>query len=341
MSREFRCSRCNSPLDVTPDTIVIVCRYCGQLNWIRKDLKFDVYITPTKSIEDARRILKHRIGGRRISRELLLYLPFYLVDVTCDVDYEGDFIVTVVKEKVRRRDGETIIETETRYIPVHVKGRLEGERSKIPVVARKGVGGSMIRHLGSHLIGSDIEPIEIKDFELDRKTSKSILGAELDSKEAIDIAIDEHLDNLRTYVKRLMEDEARAEASVYGTPTIVNTQRLRITPLNIEANTSPLTYYPIYVFNYGGRGEYKAYVTGWDLYPILLEEPMPIWSRLAWILGGILGSTALSTIFLFIASRIESVFQLLGAGVLFLIPAGYISFYSVKKALRPVRVESG
>lgn len=44
----FRCERCGAPLEVSPETIIAVCPYCGYPNHISGNIKTEnIYIVPS------------------------------------------------------------------------------------------------------------------------------------------------------------------------------------------------------------------------------------------------------------------------------------------------------
>ncbi|MDK2383629.1 MAG: hypothetical protein QI199_02315, partial [Candidatus Korarchaeota archaeon] len=47
----YRCERCSAPLEVSPETIVAICPYCGYPNHISGTLSVkDVWIVPSLSL---------------------------------------------------------------------------------------------------------------------------------------------------------------------------------------------------------------------------------------------------------------------------------------------------
>ena len=340
MTIDYKCSRCGANLDVSPDTIVVICRYCSQINWIRGDLRGEVYIVKARPENDALNRFRKLIRWARIRDNKLIYIPYYIVDVRCDVDYEGELDVSVRVEKRRSRDGESVVEYETRTVRVYVSGGIPNLGGSIPVVARKSVGGSLVRHLGREIVKSRVETVPFQEDILDRKISKAILGSEVSTSEAMDIAIDRHLDWVREYVRDRMREEAMDKASIHGTPISANVVWERITPLDVEADASPVTYIPVYLFTYGANGEYKAYLNGWDLKPLLLEKPPSLLYRMGWIVSGIFGNVTLASIFNVILGNVDSIGVIAVSGIVLFALGGYISYYCIKKALRPVKVES-
>jgi len=103
----FRCRNCGAPLDVSPETIVAICSYCGYANWIREDLKEDILIVESLKDNEILGKARDRIETDKdlrsiakyisVLRPYLVCIPFYFVDVKAEADYSGTVNVRVRK----------------------------------------------------------------------------------------------------------------------------------------------------------------------------------------------------------------------------------------------------
>jgi len=327
----FRCSNCGAPLEVSPETIVAVCSYCGYPNWIREDLKSEIYIVRSAREEDAAAAARKYLGGSYTYRSLQLYIPLYIVDARADADYEALTLVRVRKCERDRRGEERCT---TRSFRIHVSGYLSGYRGRYPVIARKGVRGKTVEALAKHLLSSGVAPSRLEEMKLDRVTARSILVVDLSRDEARDAILDRHLNSLRRAVESEIRSRAAAKASIHGVPVSVVVLWKRVTPTNVAVDVSPPILAPLYIFT-DESNRYKAVLAGWDLKPLIVEKPVglayrALWMALGTLSAGIFGGLA--------GAALQPGGPSIVLSTALLILGGAASWYSAKKALRPVRV---
>ena len=340
----FRCRNCGSPLDVSPETIVAVCSYCGYANWIREDLKEDILIVVSlkdneilgkarnriETDKDLRSIAKHISVGR----PYLVYIPFYFVDVKAEADYNGTVNVRVRKCTGSGKKRRCWIKSYT----VHVEGHYGPFSASYPIICRRGIRAFSAKALGTYYLKNPVKPKYLSSIAFEAKTARRILSVEIDRKTAMDIALDDHLDTLRDRVTR--EIKRRAENKVRWRGAVVGSTILwkRITPKNIRIRSSSIIMLPLYIIPYRyRRGVYRLFLSGWDGETIVAEEPVKLSNRLLWGVGGtlaagLLGGTALT---LFNTEDLTGII----VGAIALAIGGYSSWYSLRMATRPVRVE--
>lgn len=326
----FRCGRCGAPLEVSPETIVSICSYCGYPNWIREDLKSDIYIVENVVEEEAVKAARRYVGISSIDRPLTLFIPFYIVEAKADADYEALVRVTVQK-CVRDSRGRTRCMSES--VRVSVGGVLRGFHRRYPIAARKGVRGKTVEILSKYISSSSLRSIKLSEANLDKSKSRSILMIDLSRDDVRDLALDKHLDALRKKVEDEITREAKVKASIHGTPVSANILRRRITPRNIDVIISTPVLIPLYIFA-DEEGKYKVVLSGWDLKPLILEKPVSFIYRAAWFSAGVLVSGFAGGVVGFTSFyEFNPVLSLIA-----MVLGGVGSWYSVKKALRPVRV---
>jgi len=340
----FRCRNCGAPLDVSPETIVAICNYCGYANWIKEDLKENILIVESLKDHEILGKVRNRIETDKdlrsiakyisIGRPYIVYIPFYFVDVKAEADYSG-----VVNVRVRKCTGsgkERKCWTTT-YI-VHVDGSYGPFSASYPIICRRGVKAFSANALGAYYLRNPVKPKYISEINFEAKTARRILAVEIDRKTAMDIALDDHLDTLRDRVTKEIKREAESKVRWRGTvvgPTII---RKKITPKNIRIRSSSIIMLPLYIVPYSyRRGVYRLFLSGWDGETIVAEEPMKLSNRILWgsggaLIAGLLGGTAIT---LFKTMELAGII----IGGIALAIGGYSSWYSFKMATRPVRVE--
>ena len=343
---EFRCKNCGSPLDVSPETIVAVCSYCGYPNWIREDLKSEILIVPamseSKILEKARervstdRDLKKIKNMISLGKPYLLYIPYYFAKASSGAEYWGR-----VRVRMRKCSGSGKNRSCSYYSrTVTVSGYYGPFQQYLYVIARRGVKAFTVNALGHYYLESKPKPVKLEEAKLTRSGTRRILGVEIDEKTAADILLDEHLDVLRDKVTDEIIREAKRKADMMYSGSVVGASIIekRIKPMNIDLKVSRITLLPLYIIPYTYQnGVYRFFMSGWDGLTIVAEEPMNTLSRLSWGLGGalisgIMGGLAGPAI---VMGGRTGIFIGLLLGIIGLTS----SYYTFKMATRPVRVE--
>lgn len=336
-SDEYRCKYCNAPLDVSLETIAIVCSYCGSFNWVKEEYKDVVLVVKPmrdKDVLENIRVFASKKGlgeifrPSNISKNIVVLIPFYFVDVSAEAKYSGKVNVYVEKCVSSRNQRKCW----TEVVGVHVNGVYGPVKDVIPVLGRRGVGGISAKALAYRYVVDKVEAVPLSSSELDKNTLKNILSIEVEKKTALDIAIDAHLDRLRKTVENIIKNEA--ERKVSG--NVVNSRIVwkKITPVNVNAVSSQPTLLPMYVINYKNMGEiYRVIACGWNGNVIVLEKPMKkidriLWGTTASLTSGFTGG---------LAAIISVLADVVFAGAAIILIGGIASWYCLKKALAPVK----
>ncbi|MEM0490463.1 MAG: hypothetical protein QXH73_04515 [Ignisphaera sp.] len=337
---EFRCRNCGGPLEVSPETIAIVCSYCGFLNWIREDLKEEVLVVkPLKDKDVLNRLRsfasRERLGEifspSNLSRTTVVLVPFYFVDVSAEAEYSGTVAVDI--RKCRSVGNQTRCWVETHK--VHVRGVYGPAKDVVPVPGRRGSNVLSIKALAYRYMMNRVDAVPLANAELDKSIWRSILSIEVDRKIGLDIAIDSHLDVLRKTVEDVMKKEA--ERKVSG-GSIIRSRIIwkKITPRNVKAVSSPAILLPMYILMYRYGGEvYRAVVCGWNGDVIVLERPMKKIDRIIWSIGASLSSGLCGGLAIPMIVAGDEIG--LGIGLILIIAGGYASWYCMKKVVSPVK----
>ena len=340
----YRCKHCGAPLKVGPDTVVALCEYCGTPNWIRgkpsslylaKPLSVDII---REKFEEFRKrdpdLAKLNIVPARIE---VVLLPFYLGRGRVKSSYEASGTLTI--QVVRKRGDKFVTETISR--PFHVAGTFSSSVSAL-VSGKRVLGEEAVDELAEHFnrVKPGLASYEEFQDSWNREVFKA-LGADYDSKEAERLLKDDLCDWLRKRVEEVIKERAKRQYVGPGTVISVHIGRETI-PCDIESlDVKGPLFLPLAKVFYVYDGKiYRAYFAGWDMKPLLREEPFTATQRIAMIgLGGAIGGGGFAgaVAALTLLSGWEA---LIAAGLLFIV--GLAGGYFVSKAgLSEARVEKG
>ncbi|MEM3715070.1 MAG: hypothetical protein QW128_08615 [Thermoprotei archaeon] len=264
----YRCANCNGPLEITPETIVSVCEYCGYPNWINTSVKTEIMIVPSKSRDDIINAFLNRVNRdfdlSHIKSEISIkdvqgfYIPYWIVEIETKAHYEG------YKVEVRTGARGSI---ETRK--VHTSG--EFSFTKIyGLLARRAVEDLAVENLAQHYIKSDA----VNEMKLDQvdwsKIKLKVLSGEYDEKTAIVEA----------------KERAFNEAEKKSQEKVTELTRF-ICYTNIKNDLKPkLILLPYWLLTYSYKNSIFRFVaSGWDAEPLETSEPVLIYRRIVYLLG--------------------------------------------------------
>lgn len=311
----YRCERCGAPLEVTPESIVVVCEYCGNPNWMT-DIREEIYVVPSLSKGDIERSFKQRVAEdfdlRKIKNKISIvevngvYVPFYFATVKVEARYEG-----YKKRRERVRTGKRArIVTKREKVSGTLRSTL-----KIPILARRSAEDFSIFELAEHFRHSKPKLIKIQEVDWE-KIKLPVLNTEISSEEARNMARDEAGDRIRekaeSKVDELIEFQCRTKI----------------------VNVSPLTLVPYWYLVYNYRmAQYKAAYAGWSSHLLAIQEPVMAYHRALYFIG-VLASCAIAALgFAFL----KDLRVALGA----LIFASGLSYALGRKTVSDVRIERG
>ncbi|MCE4625337.1 MAG: hypothetical protein F7C35_05680 [Desulfurococcales archaeon] len=352
----IRCQRCGAPLDVTPETIVAVCKYCGFPNWTAQAYVYPIVIVPAKSREAARFFEKYihedpdmkgladKVTLKRIET---VYVPVYFATVAVESRYYGKANVTLTKVEVYTDSkGRVHTRTKTRVVRVDVRGTYNGVED-IDIIARRSVDETELRPLLVHYRktvfagGKEGVPISQVNWE---EVKGEVLAAEVAPQAAQTYARDQACDITYGKVKEIMENKAKEKAAAMNPgwiPTMVSWDVLRI-PCKAENRwLSPITLVPYIEAIYSYEGKlYRTVFAGWDGRRVYGEEPMLALQRAVYFGGalfssGVLGGGGLAA--LAASAGHSTIAAIVGLGAFALGMIG--SYYLSKESLKDVRVE--
>ncbi len=283
-----RCSYCGAPLEVTPDSVVAVCRYCGRPNFLLGN-PAEVLAVPTlsssdvvkKAVERTKKDLnlRWRMSAINFTSPDLFYLPLYFVDARLNADYRATVVVTYTKTVYVRGQPRTHIVTRT----VKVAGRVSLS-DVVAVLARRATWGLSADALAKHFFDTAPEPKPLTDAAAQRPGK--FLAAEITPERAKAKAVRSLIPRLLTRVEQDAAARARKAVGVLTAATTVKDKTVDYEVARLEA--SRLTYLPLWVMTYLFNGShYHYYVAGWDGRVVLAEEPAFAEHRAASLLGAV------------------------------------------------------
>ncbi len=345
---EYRCTRCSAPLEVTPETIIAVCSFCGTPNVVAgeippEELK-DIVIVPSldentimqKAVERTRKDpdLSGLVNKIDFQRPMGVYVPFYFVNVKIRVDYR-------VKARVRYRvteivHGQRVAAAKSKV--VEFEDSIVIDR-RVPVLARRNVSGYSIRALVQHYLEKPAPGKPLWEFEWKRSEAVKVLSAEFLRYKALGIVLDMVFEEAREKTLEDAKAKAREKAGVSdiaGIDLIEGSFTYRI----IDKSVSGLTLIPYWMVPYTySNGVYRYFMSGWDGEVIVAEEPVTAKHRLMYLLASIGGPGILGSAGLILGLYSDSQSVRGFGGALFLAGLG-IAWFSAKGIMGSVRVES-
>jgi len=245
-----RCPMCGASINITPETVIYVCPYCGWTGDVYgHSLAFKVWPAPPReAVEEAAR----RLGGV-LDNATLYYVPFWVFRVNVTGEYSGTAVYTVQRaERVpvrRNRETEwvTVVRTETRTKKVAGKIRFEAVKGAFGRLYAEIFGAGELKSWVEHSWQTN-PPKEMEASEL-KKYAENFLSAEVSDEEAFGLLRKE----IDTEIYRAIETSAARQ--VEGSLTEVQVEYL-----STQVNTPEkhLVYVPYWFFTYKVRGNLYA-----------------------------------------------------------------------------------
>jgi len=340
----YRCERCGAPLDVTPETIVAVCKYCGHPNWIDKSAAHTVMIVPGsygRGREYFERYLEkdwdmRGLRGKiRIKSIDMVYVPFYTAWLSLQSRYYG--VAEVTLERIVTRDKETYTETRTETVTVSGVHEIDDVEA---ILARRAAERTHIDPLLSHYLKTRPKDMPLEKVEWDQVKGE-VLAGEISPRDALGIAKDRGCEKLHDSTLKRMESEAKDaaqnQAPGFGWFAVdVSWISTRIPCKVLKQEVSPLRLIPYYDIVYSYEGKlYRTVIAGWDGERVYGEEPITAGRRALYytgvLAGSLLGGAGLGV--LAVGANPLGGLALFAAGAI-------LSYYSAGKTLADVRVET-
>jgi len=314
----FKCPNCGAPIEVTPDSLVIKCRYCGYIEY--RDPGYDVFVFPSISREEITRRFWDRmrtdsdmskyVSSISIDSITNMFVPFYVVD------YDAQYFFIGEREETRTRTvnvgGRVVTQTEVRTVKVRDSGSVRGVDA---ILGRRHIEELGIKELSTQVKQLDVSAaVHASKYEWGKEVY-AVMGFDIEPKEVSAIARDVIAEKLKTWVKRKYRLDR------------LNVYLCRVNIKNFKA-----VLVPIYIVTYKFRNAiYSIAFSGVDGRQLVAIEPV-LTKHLVMYLGGAAAATFVASLALPFAFRLG---HLAFLSVALMIGAGYL----VGKALGGVRFE--
>ncbi|WP_456421720.1 hypothetical protein [Thermococcus sp.] len=277
----FKCERCGAPLEVSPETIVAVCHYCGFPNHITGNLKTeDMFLVPSLSkgqiAEAFWRNVERDFDLRRIKNSIQIieieghYAPYWVGEV----HVEGRVDYTVIEEECETyTDSRGGTRTRCRTVEKHYSDYVD-ETLNLIGSARRQVESFGVTDIVRHY--SKTRPKEKRLLDLDEsqweKLKLEVLNTEMDEEQARLMMREDAIDVIRNRYSAKADRIDRFEVKANE-------------PRNIRLLLLPMwTVY--YKFE---NSIFHAVFAGWDGKRVASTEPMTALRRVEYLGGVALG----------------------------------------------------
>lgn len=277
MEAGFKCERCGAPLEVSPETIVAICPYCGFPNHVSGNLKTEnIYIVPTIDKNAIAKAFWNRVERdfdlKRMKERIEIvdieghYAPYWVgsVHVGGDVEY-------MVREEECHTDseGETHCHTVERHYHDYVDEVLNLIGS-----ARRQVKSFGVDDIIHHYSKARPEGKRLLDLDEDQwgKVKLEILNTEMDETQAKMVMREDAVDVVRSRYSAKADRIDRFDVTADE-------------PQNVALVLLPMwtVYYKV------ENSIFHTVFAGWDGKDVASTEPMPIWRRAQYLTGVVLG----------------------------------------------------
>lgn len=314
----YKCPNCGAPIEVTPDTIVVKCRYCGFTEY--KGPGFEIYVVPSIPDADIEKIFWRRMRQDSDMSKYLqeisiqditfIYVPYYVVNYSAEYYFIGErretetYTVSV--------GGRTETRVRTKIVTVRDSGRRKGVQ---PILGRRHIEELGIKELSIQVSQLSFDNIvKAEDYKWGRKVT-SVMGYDIEPGEVPLITKDVVAEHIKRWIYRKYRlDKLKAY----------------LCRVNVESFKAILV--PMFVITYKFRnGLYAISFSGVDGRQLVAVEPV-LGKHMAMYVGGAGLLAFLAGASLPLAS--ESMYFLIIPLIM-----GGLGFYLVRKALGGVRFE--
>jgi len=321
----FKCPNCGAPIEVTPDSLVIRCRYCGYIEY--RDPGFEVLTFPSIGREKIEEIFWRRmredadmrkfVGELSIDSILELYVPYYVVPYDAQYFFVGERTEVRTSEMVSITIGGSGSQTVPTTVTKRVKVKDSGSLSSVEaILARRHVEELGVKELTTQVTQLDLSSaVPAKEYDW-RRESTAVMGFDIEPREVPLLTKDVVAEKIKRWVKRKYRLE-----------------KIDVIVCRVNVKDFKAVLVPLYIVTYRFRNAlYSIAFSGVDGRQLVALEPMLPGYMMLYV-GGAVASIFVAGA-LIPLSLTFSVFSLLGTGVL-----TYVAYHLIRKALGGVRFE--
>ncbi|RLE82178.1 MAG: hypothetical protein DRJ51_02140 [Thermoprotei archaeon] len=287
MDEGYTCSRCGAPLNVTPETIVSVCEYCGYPSIISGIVSpEDIYILsslPRSSVEKAFwEVVESDFDLRRIRKDIVIH------------DIYGVYIpVWISKVHLRGRVSYYYYRHENKSRRRIYKVVSVSRRILVPLLARKQVtllgAKEALNKIHEKILKKYSKKLVEVSRENWRKIKLEVLNTEYDKKIASERIREDALDILR--------ERFKSKGTIDGFDVKV-----------IGADDPKLYLIPLWQVYYRYKDAiYSMFFAGWDLGLLVKTEPVITLRRVLYLIGALaaIATAPALTLLIFKSEEVE------------------------------------
>lgn len=262
-----KCKRCGAPIEYTPDSIFVVCSYCGYTNWFVDESKVQIFVVPSKPrdkvLEAFWNRMKEDSDMGKIVQELEVvdaygvYVPIILSKIEVFSVWSGVEVRTVSSGK------------ETRVVRTQKEGKFS-DKLTIAIPARRTAEEFGLDELISKVSSLPPNYVKLEESNWD-EIKLQVLNTEISQSEAVD------------EIKDKAEDITRQKIR-----TSNNLNEFNFYSCNTNVTEANLLLVPLWIVTYKYKnGIYNAAISGYDLAFLKTTEPVFFYQRIFSLVGSL------------------------------------------------------
>lgn len=310
-----KCKNCSAPLEYTPESIFIVCSYCGNVNWFLDESKTQIFVVPSKNEGEIVNAFWNRMKKDEDMKKVVseieiiniyrVYVPIFLSNIEVSSLWNG----------IERKT--TIVNGKTRIVTIKKNGKFSDE-ILLSIPARRVIEEFALEEFIEKISNNPPNCVKIEEVNWN-EVKLQVLNSEISISEAIDKLKDKAEDMIR---KRIKNENNLSEFNFYSCDSKIKEIKLLLAPFWIIS------------YKYK-KGVYNIAISGNDLTFIKAMEPVFFHQRIFQLFGSALATLA--------GIGLLSLILRIHENITFLIIACIICYsfaYSLsRKAISDVRIE--
>lgn len=274
MSQEviIKCNNCSAPLEYTPESIFIICSYCGNVNWFLEESKTQIFVIPSKNEGEIVNAFWNRMKKdedmKKVVNELEIvdiygvYVPIFLSRIDVSSLWKGIERKTIIKNG------------KTRVVTIRKSGKFSDE-ILLSIPARRVAEEFGLEEMIEKISNNPPDHVNIEEVNWN-EVKLQVLNSEISINEASDKLKDKAEDNIR---KRIKKENNLSEFIFYSCDSKIKEMKLLLVPLWIIS------------YKYK-KGIYNIAILGNDLTFLKTTEPVFFYQRIFQLIGSALVTLA-------------------------------------------------
>jgi hypothetical protein len=267
-----KCNNCSAPLEYTPESIFIICSYCGNVNWFLEESKTQIFVIPSKNEGEIINAFWDRMKKdedmKKVINELEIvdvygvYIPIFLSRINVSSLWNGIERKTIIKNG------------KTKVVTIKKSGKFSDE-ILLSIPARRVIEEFGLEELIEKISNNPSNHINIEEINWN-EIKLQVLNSEISINEANDKLKDKAEDNIR---KRIKKENNLSEFIFYSCDSKIKEMKLLLAPLWIIS------------YKYK-KGIYNIAISGNDLTFLKTTEPVFFYQRIFQLFGSALATLA-------------------------------------------------